>query len=190
MPPATFPFLITMVTTFLPIDTVEEIAKEAASNGRFLSPSKLTGEKRVRFVGEGITGHSGWTTDRKPVRFEAMPETLPADLAPDMAGRVGLKRFIAGVVWDYEANEFKILEITQKTLMDLLFKYVKDSDYGDPTNYDIKISKTGEGKNTEYSLIAAPPKPLTKEITKAYEEANINLRALFDGEDPFADPTA
>lgn len=179
-----------MVTTFLPIDTVEEIAKEAASNGRYLSPSKLAREKRVRFVGEGITGHSGWTTDKKPVRFEAMPETLPADLAPDMAGRVGLKRFIAGVVWDYEANEFKILEITQKTLMDLLFKYVKDSDYGDPTNYDIKISKTGEGKNTEYSLIAAPPKPLAKEIATAYEDSNINLRALFDGEDPFAEPTA
>lgn len=179
-----------MVTTFLPIDTVEEIAKEAASSGRYLNPSKITGEKRLRFVGEGITGHSGWTTDKKPVRFEAMPETLPADLAPDMSGRVGLKRFIAGVVWDYEANEFKILEITQKTLMDLLFKYVKDVDYGDPTNYDIKLSKTGEDKNTKYSLLAAPPKPLAKEIAKAYEDAHINLRALFDGEDPFADSPA
>lgn len=179
-----------MVTTFLPVDTIEEIAKEAASNGRYLNPSKLTGEKRLRFVGEGITGHSGWTLDKKPVRFEQKPEELPPNLAPDMAGRVGLKRFIAGVVWDYEANDFKILEITQKTLMEILFKYVKDADYGDPTNYDIKISKTGEGKNTEYSLIVAPPKPLTKEIAKAYEELNCNLRALFDGEDPFAEPTA
>lgn len=179
-----------MVTTFLPTDTIEEIAKEAASNGRYLNPSKITGEKRVRFIGEGITGYGGWTTDKKPVRFEQQPEELPSNLAPDLQGRLGLKRFIAGVVWDYEANEFKILEITQKSLMELLFKYVKDDDYGDPTNYDIKLSKTGEGKNTEYSLLAAPPKPIAKDIAKAFEELHCDLHALFDSEDPFAEPTA
>lgn len=182
-----------MVTAFLSTEVFEEIQQESANNGRYINPSKLKAgepEKRLRFIGQGITGFSGWTTEKKPVRFETKPEELPANLAPDMSGKTSLKRFIAGVVWDYEASDFKILEITQRTLMDQLFKYAKDSDYGDPTNYDIKISKTGSGMDTEYTLIAAPPKSLAPEITKAYKEFYCNLPALFDGEDPFAEPKA
>lgn len=179
-----------MVTTFLSLETIEEISKETGNKGRYINPSKLTNEKRLRFVGEGITGHGGWTTDKKPVRFEFMPDELPANLAPDYNGRIGLRRFIAGVVWDYESLEFKIIEITQQTLLDQLFKYMKDEDYGQPSEYDIKISKDDKVTPVKYTLVAAPPKPLAKEIAKAYEDSNINIRALFDGEDPFAEPTA
>jgi hypothetical protein len=179
-----------MTTAFLSLDAIEEISKESSGNGRYLNPSKLQGEKRLRFVGSGITGFSSWTVDKKPIRWESRPAELPANLAPDMNGKVSVKRFIAGLVYDYEAADFKILEITQKTLMDQLFKFVKDDDYGDPTNYDIKISKTGEGKETEYSLVAAPPKPLAKDIATAHEAVVCNLNALYDGDDPFAEPTA
>lgn len=179
-----------MTATFLSIDAVDEISKESSGNGRYINPSKLEGEKRVRFVGAGITGFSAWTVDKKPIRWEQLPEQLPSNIAPDMGGRVSAKRFIAGLVYDYEKQDFKILEITQRTLMDQLFKFMKDDDYGDPTGYDIKISKTGEGKSTEYSLVAAPPKPLAKDIAAALENVNCNLNALFDGEDPFADPSA
>jgi hypothetical protein len=179
-----------MTATFLSADLVEEISSESSGNGRYVNPSKIEGEVRLRFVGAGITGFGGWTTDKKPVRFEKHPEQLPSNLAPDMGGRLGLKRFIAGLVYDYEAEEFKILEITQRGLMDDLFKYMKDEDYGDPTEYDIKISKTGQGKETKYSLVAAPPKPLAKAIAAEAAEVTCNLRALFDGEDPWAEPTA
>ena len=66
------------------------------------------------------------------MRWEVKPEALPSNLAPDMSGKVTLRRFIAGLVYDYEAQDFKILEITQRTLMDQLFKFIKDEDYGDP----------------------------------------------------------
>lgn len=179
-----------MTTAFLSVDTVDEISKEASGNGRYINPSKLEGEKRLRFVGSGITGFSAWTLDKKPIRWEQKPEELPSNIAPDLGGKISVKRFIAGLVYDYDAQDFKILELTQRTLMDQLFKFMKDSDYGDPTGYDIKISKTGEGKSTEYTLVAAPPKPLAKDVATAYESVNCNLYALYDGDDPFAEPTA
>jgi hypothetical protein len=178
-------------TAWLDTATLDELQKEAAAAGAYLNPSKLTDkERRVRFVGQGITGWTSWTTDDKPVRWEEKPAELPDNLKPDLGGKISVKRFLATLVYDYESEEFKIFEITQKSLMEQLFKYIKDSDYGDPTEYDIKLSKTGSGKETSYSLVAAPPKLIAKDITARFNELTCNLNALFDGEDPFADPKA
>lgn len=174
-----------MTVTFLDAALVDEISKESSGLGRYINPSKLDGEIRLRFFGAGITGFEGWTEDNKPVRFETRPETLPANLKQRDNGPA-IKRFLAGVVWDYANEEFKILQMTQRTLMEQLFKFVKDEDYGDPTGYDIKISKTGEGMKTEYSLVAAPPKAVSKELQAKYDALQCNLKALFDGDDPFA----
>ena len=178
-------------TPWLAEDTVDELEKEAGASGAYLNPSKLTDkERRVRFVGTGITGWTAWTDDNKPLRWEAKPAELPDNIKPDMGGRVAAKRFIATKIYDYEANDIKIFEITQKSLMEQLFKYIKDSDYGDPTGYDIKLSKTGTGKDTTYSLVAAPPKAASKEVLELSASTPCNLRALFDGDDPFAEPSA
>jgi hypothetical protein len=179
-----------MTTAFLSLDLVDEISRESTGHGRYINPAKLQGEKRLRFFGAGITGHSAWTSEGKPIRWEQKPAELPSNIQPDMNGKVGTKRFLAGLVYDYDEQDFKILELTQRTLMEQLFKFMKDTDYGDPTGYDIKISKTGEGIKTEYSLVAAPPKPVSKEIVTASESVNCNLKALFDGDDPWADPSA
>jgi hypothetical protein len=179
-----------MTTPWLSVDVVEEISSEASSGSRFVNPSKIEGEKRFRFFGQGITGFSGWTTDKKLLRWELKPTELPSNLAPDKSGRVGVKRFIASVVYDYEAEEFKIIEITQRRLMEQLFKYIKDEDYGDPTLYDVKINKTGQGIDTDYSLIASPPRVPAKEVLAAYKDVYCNLRALFDSDDPWAAPQA
>ena len=178
-----------MTTAFLSLDVVEAISKESSGNGRYINPAKIDGAKRLRFFGGGITGWEAWTTDNKPVRWEIKPDEFPANIRRD-DGNVNCKRFLSGLVYDYEDSSFKILNITQRTLMDQLFRFMKDSDYGDPSGYDIKISRTGEGLKTVYTLVAAPPKPVTKEIASAYDEVHCNLKALFDGDDPWADPTA
>lgn len=179
-----------MTATFLSLDIVEEISKESPTNGRYINPARIEGEKRLRFVAPGITGHQAWTDDNKPIRWETKPEKLPANIKPDMKGNLGTRRFIAGLVYDYDAGDFKILEITQKPLMEQLFKFMKDSDYGDPIGYDVKISRSGEGLNTQYTLVAAPPRPLGKEIVEGLEQVTCNLKALFDGDDPWAAPSA
>lgn len=178
-----------MTTTFLSLDVIEEISKESGSSGRYLNPSKIDGEIRVRFIGAGITGFEAWNDQNKPVRWETKPTELPSNIRVK-EGIAPLKRFIASVVYDYSSQEFKIMQITQKTLMEQLFKYIKDEDYGDPTQYDIKIGRTGEMLKTEYSVVPSPPKPLAKDIQAAYEKLHCNLQALFDGDDPFAEASA
>lgn len=176
------------MSPFLSLDDVDAISKE--SQGNYISMKKLTEDPvRLRIIGSGITGFEGWTDEKKPVRWQTKPEQLPANIVV-REGYQPIKRFLAALVYHYESDTFKILQITQKTLMDQLFKYYQDSDYGDPVNYDIKLSKTGTEKDTKYTLIASPPKALPAKVLKRYEEFYCDLNRLFDGEDPFTRPAA
>jgi hypothetical protein len=175
------------MSPFLNLSDVEEIKKESQSN--YISPAKITEEVRLRILGAGVTGFEGWTDDNKPVRWQTKPEKLPANIKVQ-DGYQPIKRFLAALVYSYESDSFKVLQVTQKTLMEQLFKYYQDIDYGDPVNYDIKISKTGVKKDTTYTLIASPPKALPSGILQRYEDFYCNLNNLFDGTDPFTQPTA
>lgn len=180
-----------MTATFLSLDVIEEISKESSGNGRYINPAKIEGEKRLRFFGPGITGWEAWTTDNKPVRWELKPEELPDNIKPDMNGSIAAKKFMAGVVWDYDDSEFKILELTQISVLKQLAKYLADEDYGDWSQYDIKIARDQKGEKITYTLLAAPPKPVKTEIAKQYETMpEVNLDALYEGKDPWAAPTA
>lgn len=80
------------------------------------------------------------------------------------AGHVPQKKFQVLAI-DRADKKLKILEGGVS-----IFKQVKelamDPDYGDPSKYDIKIKKEGQGRETKYSLLASPNKgPLTQEET-------------------------
>lgn len=173
---------------FLTREAIDEISKETSGSGRYLNPSKFTEETRLRLFGAAITGFEGWTEDNMPIRWEIKPEELPANIRVQQ-GFQTLKRFIMVLAYDYASDEFKILQLTQKTLMDQLFKYMADEDYGSPHNYDIKISKKGEGKKTEYTLVAAPPKEVKPSIQARYDEIECDLNRIYDNEDPFGTET-
>ena len=183
-----------MTTAFLDELGYEQL-EEGLKGGenRFVQVSKIEGEKRLRFIGAAITGLEGWIVGEgdekdRPIRFEKRPEELPENLRTEK-GKPQLKHFLAGVVWDYDSQSLMILSLTQKTLRELLFKFIRDEDYGDPQGYDIKISREGQGLDTKYGLLASPPKPISKEIKEAWdnEGCKIKLAAIFDDEDPFAD---
>lgn len=194
-----------MTTAFLSPTAIEEVRESiATTSGRYVNPSKVEGTIRFRFFGAGITGYEGWTETEdgksRPVRWEVLPEgdDIPANIRLDeKSGKPQLKRFIAGVVYEYKLNkngeilddegQFKIINITQKSIMDQLFKHIADPDYGDPSGYDLKLTRTGEKLKTEYTLATAPPKPVTKALAAAWEEeqGKISLAAFMAGEDPF-----
>lgn len=77
----------------------------------------------------------------------------------------GLKpqvRFQMNVI-DRTDGQVKILECG-RTIFDSIRKYAEDEDYGNPTQYDFNITKTGSGFETRYEVIAKPKKePLTDE---------------------------
>lgn len=177
-----------MTAAFLETSVLDELTKELQS-GKYLNLSKINGDKKVRFFGTGIKGWEAWTEDNKPLRWESKPSEYPANIKRDEDGTVNIKRFIAAAIWDYDDEMFKIINLNKTTVLKKFLTYCKAEEYGNPTTYDIRISRTGTGMDTEYELLALPPKAVTKEIATAYaaECANWNLAAMFDGDDPFGE---
>ena len=134
------------------------------------------GANTFRILSPAIVGYEYWTADKKPIRS---PE--PWDERPDDMKEGGtVKYFMACVVYNYEAKKVQILEITQKTVREAIEALAMNKKWGDPSKYDIVVEAKGDGMEREYSVFPEPH----SEAPKA-EYSQINLNALFKGEDPF-----
>jgi len=144
------------------------------------------GESKIRIVSSAIVGWEWWDDDeggRKPKRVKTLNE-VPKSVMAQQDTRNRAKHFWAFVVWDYGAKSYKIMEITQKTIMGAIRSLISNEAWGNPQGYDILITRRGKDLvDTEYSVMPNP-KSEFKEDTK--ELANINLGALYLGEDPFS----
>src|SRR5690606_28147867 len=63
-------------------------------------------------------------------------------------------------VYDHEAGEVKILQKGAQ-VMTALDALVQDDDWGDPVAYDIKLTHSGAGMDTKYSV---SPSPKSQEV--------------------------
>jgi len=143
------------------------------------------GENNFRVMSSAIVGYEYWTEDKKPVRLREMWKKKPADIKVEANGSYRTNHFWAFVIWNYEANAIQIMQITQKTIQRAIKSLVDNKKWGDPKNYDLTITKTGEGLETEYSVMPNPGSEVQKEIQDEFEAKPVNLEALFDGGDPF-----
>ena len=143
------------------------------------------GENTIRVLSSAIVGYEYWTGDNKPVRSREAPETIPADIKIEKDGTYRINHFWAFVVYNYEANKIQILEITQKGIMKTIEGLVKNPKWGNPFDYDITITRTGSGFDTEYGVVPNPKEELDTAVAMQYERLNINLEALFYSGDPF-----
>jgi len=136
------------------------------------------GDNKLRILSKPIIGWLDWK-DKVPHRFtmKAKPEKP--------LGEQAIKHFWAMIVFDYADQSVKILEITQSTIQKAIEDLAKNEDWGSPHEYDIKITKKGQDKQTEYSVMPSPKKPLSEEIKKAATDKPINLEALYKNGDPF-----
>lgn len=140
----------------------------------------------IRILSSAVVGYEYWNINNKPVRSKT-PIEEPQDIKLDKEGKpTKVKHFWAFVVWNYDTKNVEILQLTQSTVQSAITNLVKDEDWGDPKQYDIKITRTGEGFDTEYTVSPKPAKPISDEILKKYNDKKINLEALFTGENPFA----
>jgi hypothetical protein len=137
------------------------------------------GENRFRILSASIQGWEDWD-NKKPIRYKYDEKPLTS-IDPKMP----VKHFWAMIVWNYNEEKIQILELTQATIRKALEKLCKDADWGEPYFYDIKISKEGEQKNTEYSISPLPHKQASDRIMDEYAANPCFLEALFTGEDPF-----
>lgn len=139
----------------------------------------IKGENRFRILSPAITGFEYWTKDKKPVRQPEAWEEVPEDAKRNDNGGFQ-KHFWAFIVYNYEAKRPQILEITQRTIQDAIEAYASNKKWGSPDTYDLVVNATGDGLEREYTIIAEPHSPKPEA-----EVSQINLHALFLGEDPF-----
>lgn len=137
------------------------------------------GENKIRILSKPIIGWLDWK-DKVPhrFRFNAKPEK-PLDKGP-------IKNFWAFIVWNYNEQAIQVLEITQATIQGAIQNLSRDSDWGAPYDYDIKITRKGQDLSTEYSITPVPKKAVDETIHKAAMDKPCYLDALFDGGDPWA----
>ena len=141
------------------------------------------GENRFRILASPILGYEWWIDEdgkRKPMRVR-MNGRVPIEFADTT------KHFWAMPVWNYEIQQVQILEITQKGLQKTLASLAKHPKWGTPLGYDLLVERSGEGLETEYSLTPEPKEALDPEIQTVFNRLTINLEALYDGADPFAE---
>jgi hypothetical protein len=175
---------------------LDEDYKPDASTGQYMKFEQ--GANRFRILERPITGYEWWVHEdgsivergekpikgNKPVR---MPKNKkhPLYKALDMEQYEASKEFWAMVVWNYNAKQIQILSITQSSIIQTLFALVRNPEWGSPLEYDLTVSRDGEGLQTTYEVIPLPPKELSMDIRKALMSTKINIEALFTGDDPF-----
>lgn len=141
------------------------------------------GENRFRVLDAPILGWIWWVTgndgSRKPIR-------IPSDQkAPETVDKDEIKHFWAMPIWNYGEEKIQILELAQKSIQKAIKNLADDPDWGNPTGYDLVISKSGQKLDTEYQVSPKPAKKLDPGILQLYADMHIDLTALYRGEDPF-----
>lgn len=141
----------------------------------------VDGDNTFRVLSSAIIGYEYFKDDNKPVRSHEPFDEMPTDMKE--GGEI--KHFWAFVVYNFKAKRIQVLELTQKGIMKKMQAYIKNPSWGNPKNYDITVTRSGAGLNTEYEVMANPHKPLDSKITAQYENMKVNLNALYEGNDPF-----
>lgn len=165
--------------------------KPKQGESRYTMTGLQSGETvKIRVLSDFIVGSMVWAGEgesRKPLR---KPDGEPIPVGAIGVDKWGnperVRQFIAAKVWNYDRGRVEVFETTKTTVIGFIFKYESDDEYGDSKGYDLKISKTGQGMDTEYSVIASPPKEFDKKLQKEADAEFVGLEALFKGDDPFA----
>jgi hypothetical protein len=102
-----------------------------------------------------------------------------------------IKHFWAMVVYNYDAQDFQILEISQKTIQNQIMALINNAKWGNPKQYDLVIKRSGEKLDTDYQVIPQPKQDLEPAIKEGFEGVEIDLTQLYStaqnpyGGDPY-----
>jgi len=143
------------------------------------------GENRFRVMSPAIIGFEYWTTENKPIRSSESFKETPG-IKTDKEGRKKVNHFWAFIVWDYKKEAIGILQITQKGIQYSIMALVENKDWGDPKEYDIVVTRKGEGLETEYNVMPCPKKQVDEIADATMLETPIKLESLYTGDDPFS----
>lgn len=143
------------------------------------------GANTFRILDKAIVGWEYWNEDNKPVRSKERFNGVPADIRLEDDGQPSrIKHFWAFPVWNYDDQAIQILQIVQATVQGAMSIKISNRG-GDAEGYDFIVTRTGEGLLTDYDVDVKEPSPVNPKIAEMYKLSNININALFNGENPF-----
>jgi len=142
------------------------------------------GDNNFRILSSAIIGYEYWTTENKPVRSKEQFKETP-NAKEDKDGKVSIKHFWAFVVVDLDDSVIKILEVTQLSIQNIIKSFVDNKTWGDPKGYDLNVNRAGEGLETKYTVMPSPHSPVDKDVEFEYKSMEIDLNALYTGDNPF-----
>ena len=172
------------MSSFLP-DEFKGIPQGPSNYFKFVD-----GENTFRVLSPAVIGYEYWMgeeKDRKVFRVKDWDE-VPDEFKNNKDNRNNAKYFWAFVVYNLATESVQILEVKQKKVMNGIEALDKSKSWGDPTAYNIIVTKTKTGpepRDVEYSVMPEPKEKLDPAILKKYKEMEIDLDLLFKGEDPF-----
>jgi hypothetical protein len=133
-----------------------------------------------------ITGYIYWNTSNKPVRSEFHPGS-PSDIkVNDRTGKPDAVRYFwAMIVHDIKDDQIKIWEVTQQTIREQIEALYDNRKWGHPNQYDLTVTREGEGLETKYLVQPNPKEPVNPAVLARLDEHPVNLQALYSGGNPF-----
>jgi len=160
----------------------EDVNKELDKSGSAFYELEQ-GQNEVRIVSDFVWGYKYDYANRAEAKEKKYPfYPVGSKEAKELSHKLTL--VAAMVLFDYKSGDLKSFNIHQKKILNPMRAYVENDKYGDLTGYDIVISKTGEGRDVEYSVIANPPEAMGKEVKEALEGTTIKMDNVFNSESP------
>lgn len=68
-------------------------------------------------------------------------------------------------VWNYNLEQIQICSIGQKSIKEAIMNLIKDTDYGEPLWYDIKVKREWQQLETKYWVLPWPVKDFDIDLT-------------------------
>lgn len=158
----------------------------------------VDGDNTFRVLSPAIVGYEYWKTitkddgkeGRTPIRKRFDENIDLNDLETKEDGSLDMpKVFWAFVVYNFNDKRIQILEITQASIRKAIEPLIKNPKWGDPKEYNLVITKSGQKLDTEYHVSPEPKEKLDESIIKKAAEMKIDLEELYSGGDPFKNAT-
>ena len=139
------------------------------------------GENNMRILSPLTTGYEYWTEDNKPVRSKEQFKDVPADIRKDDEGKpTKVKFFWYFLVYNFADKQVQALEVTQSSIQKAITALVENEKWGNPSSYDITVTKTGKGLETRYAVVPNPHSEITPEIQSELDSTDIVLDEIFN----------
>jgi len=137
------------------------------------------GDSTFRVLSSAITGWEFWTNDNKVVRSKEFPMETPNIKLDKSSKPTKAKHFWAFTVWNYATESVQVLHIAQKSIQTDILNLVNDEDWGNPKEYDMKVTRTGKELLTKYQISPKPKKPITEEQAEAYTASDFDIETMY-----------